>query len=293
MPSGRPRKTSAPVTISSSGMATLSLPKRTVPANTRKYVNKRVKDIALVRGIASVAINTKLSTVNNITPWDFDYVGPGPQLTHVQQIQTTNLPLIYQIQNQLPNNPSTPCLRGDKVNVLKYMLKGTIFCPWDGSQALPNQKGLKVRLIVVRTQRAGINGSNLLIENNHPQLNLAPPPPYEPVPWYNKSYATLAKEFNINVANLCFFLNQDEIREKKEVALQIASYKIIDEAKQYLESIDADDTNASVRKKCELSQFATYIAKVKNRKEFDLNYKDQANDQLQVMPKLEIILNNK
>jgi len=109
----------------------------------------------------------------------------------------------------------------------------------------------------------------------------------------NVSYASLAKEFNVNVANLCFFLNQDEIREKKEVALQIASYKIIDEAKQYLESIDADDTNASVRKKCELSQFATYIAKVKNRKEFDLNYKEQINEQSQVMPKLEIILNNK
>ena len=108
----------------------------------------------------------------------------------------------------------------------------------------------------------------------------------------NKSYATLAKEFNINVANLCFFLNQDEIREKKEVALQIASYKIIDEAKEYLESIDADDTNASVRKKCELSQFATYIAKVKNRKEFDLNYK--ANDLERVEPvAFNITLTNK
>jgi len=108
----------------------------------------------------------------------------------------------------------------------------------------------------------------------------------------NKSYATLAKEFNINVANLCFFLNQDEIREKKEVALQIASYKIIDEAKQYLESIDADDTNASVRKKCELSQFATYIAKVKNRKEFDLNYK--SNDLERVEPvAFNITLTNK
>lgn len=108
----------------------------------------------------------------------------------------------------------------------------------------------------------------------------------------NVSYATLAKEFNINVANLCFFLNQDEIREKKEVALQIASYKIIDEAKQYLESIDADDTNASVRKKCELSQFATYIAKVKNRKEFDLNYK--SNDLERVEPvAFNITLTNK
>ena len=100
----------------------------------------------------------------------------------------------------------------------------------------------------------------------------------------NVSYATLSKEFNINVANLCFFLNQDEIREKKEIALQIASYKIIDEAKQYLESIEADDTNASVRKKCELSQFATYIAKVKNRKEFDLNYKaNETNNNQQII----------
>ena len=100
----------------------------------------------------------------------------------------------------------------------------------------------------------------------------------------NVSYATLAKEFNINVANLCFFLNQDEIREKKEVALQIASYKIIDEAKEYLESIRSYDTNASVRKKCELSQFATYIAKVKNRKEFDLNYKaNETNNNQQII----------
>lgn len=91
----------------------------------------------------------------------------------------------------------------------------------------------------------------------------------------NISYASIAKEFNINVANLCFFLNQDQIKEKKELALQIASYIQIEEAKQHLESIDADDTNASVRKKCELSQFATYLAKVKNRKEFDLNYKSQ------------------
>jgi len=108
----------------------------------------------------------------------------------------------------------------------------------------------------------------------------------------NVSYATLAKEFNINVANLCFFLNQDEIREKKEIALQIASYKIIDEAKQYLESIDADDTNASVRKKCELSQFATYIAKVKNRKEFDLNYKSNDLERLEPV-EFNITLTNK
>ena len=103
----------------------------------------------------------------------------------------------------------------------------------------------------------------------------------------NTSYATIAKEFNVNIANLCFFLNQESIREKKEVALQLASYIQIDEARSHLESIEADDTNASVRKKCELSQFATYLAKVKNRKEFDLNYKSQEtnnNQQIIVIP---------
>lgn len=114
----------------------------------------------------------------------------------------------------------------------------------------------------------------------------------------NISYASIAKEFNINVANLCFFLNQDEIKEKKELALQIASYIQIEEAKQHLESIDADDTNASVRKKCELSQFATYLAKVKNRKEFDLNYKSQeslTNNNIVVIPATQALelLNNK
>ena len=103
----------------------------------------------------------------------------------------------------------------------------------------------------------------------------------------NISYATIAKEFNINVANLCFFLNQESIKEKKEVALQLASYMQIEEARSHLESIDADDTNASLRKKCELSQFATYLAKVKNPKEFNLNYKQNEvnnNQQIIVIP---------
>ena len=112
----------------------------------------------------------------------------------------------------------------------------------------------------------------------------------------NTSYATIAKEFNVNIANLCFFLNQESIREKKEVALQLASYLQIDEAKQYLESIEADDTNASLRKKCELSQFATYLAKVKNRKEFDLNYKSQetlTNNNNIITPQLTLkVINN-
>jgi hypothetical protein len=82
-------------------------------------------------------------------------------------------------------------------------------------------------------------------------------------------------------------LNLEENQQAKQIALQIASYHQIDEAKQYLESIEADDTNASVRKKSELSQFSTYLAKVKNRKEFDLNYRENEasnNQQIIVVP---------
>jgi len=103
----------------------------------------------------------------------------------------------------------------------------------------------------------------------------------------NKSYRQLAEYYNIHLPYLHYYLNLEENQQAKQIALQIASYQQIDEAKQYLESIQADDTNASVRKKSELSQFSTYLAKVKNRKEFDLNYKEQSennNQQIVVIP---------
>ncbi len=94
----------------------------------------------------------------------------------------------------------------------------------------------------------------------------------------NVSYKNIAEKYGVCQSTLFYTLDCDEYRAKKDEALRIASYQQIDEAKQYLLSIEADDTNASVRKKCELSQFATYLAKVKNRKEFDLNYKDDTKD---------------
>jgi len=108
----------------------------------------------------------------------------------------------------------------------------------------------------------------------------------------NKSYRQLAEYYNIHLPHLHYYLNLEENKQAKEIALQIASYNYIEQAQKYLESIEADDTNASVRKKSELSQFSTYLAKVKNRKEFDLNYK--SNDSEHIEPaRFEIILNNK
>jgi hypothetical protein len=109
----------------------------------------------------------------------------------------------------------------------------------------------------------------------------------------NVSYKNIAERYGVFQSQIFAILDSDDkYRARKDEALRIASYHQIDEAKQYLESIQADDTNASVRKKCELSQFSTYLAKVKNRKEFDLNYK--SNDAEHIEPaRFEIILNNK
>lgn len=92
----------------------------------------------------------------------------------------------------------------------------------------------------------------------------------------NISYKDIAKRYDVSQSQIFYVLNaSQEYRTRKEDALKIASYQQIDEAKQYLESIEAEDTNATVRKKSELSQFSVYLAKVKNRKEFDLNFKEQ------------------
>lgn len=104
----------------------------------------------------------------------------------------------------------------------------------------------------------------------------------------NISYKDIAKRYDVSQSQIFYVLNSSaEYRTRKEDALKIASYQQIDEAKQYLESIEAEDTNATVRKKSELSQFSVYLAKVKNRKEFDLNFREQEttnNQQIIVIP---------
>jgi hypothetical protein len=51
-----------------------------------------------------------------------------------------------------------------------------------------------------------------------------------------------------------------------------------------LHKIQDDSTNATVRRQAELYQHRMYIAKVKNRKEFDLNYKaNETNNNQQII----------
>lgn len=91
----------------------------------------------------------------------------------------------------------------------------------------------------------------------------------------NVSYRQIAERFNLHLTNLHHYLNLDENKQDKEQAQQLASYEILEQAEQELHKIKDDSTNATVRRQSELYQHRLYLAKIKNRKEFDLNYKEQ------------------
>jgi predicted XRE-type DNA-binding protein len=108
----------------------------------------------------------------------------------------------------------------------------------------------------------------------------------------NNSYKEIAKKFGVDQSDLSEVVNSEQYRAQKDLALEIASDKQIEIARSHLESIKEDDTNASVRKKSELSQFELYLAKVKCRKKYDLNYreeKQESNQQILVIPSAEAL----
>ena len=108
----------------------------------------------------------------------------------------------------------------------------------------------------------------------------------------NISYRKIAENFNIHLTNLHHYLNLEENQQAKDLALKIASYDMLDNAESELHKIQDESHNATVRRQCELYQHKMYIAKVKNRKEFDLNYK--SNDLERVEPvAFNITLTNK
>lgn len=100
----------------------------------------------------------------------------------------------------------------------------------------------------------------------------------------NVSYRKIAENFNVHLTNLHHYLNLEENQQAKDLALKIASYDMLDNAESELHKIQDDSHNATVRRQCELYQHKMYIAKVKNRKEFDLNYKaNETNNNQQII----------
>lgn len=104
----------------------------------------------------------------------------------------------------------------------------------------------------------------------------------------NISYRQIAENYNIHLTNLHHYLNLEENQEAKELALKIGSYNMIDVAEKELLAIDDEASKAKISRQTHLYQHRIYLAKVKNRKELDLNYKEQSdinqNQQIVVIP---------
>lgn len=115
----------------------------------------------------------------------------------------------------------------------------------------------------------------------------------------NVSYRQIAENYNIHLTNLHHYLNLEENQQAKELALKIASYDMLESAESELHKIQDESHNATVRRQCELYQHKMYIAKIKNKKELDLNYredKQETNNNIVVIPAtqaLELLNNNK
>lgn len=115
----------------------------------------------------------------------------------------------------------------------------------------------------------------------------------------NNSYRVIANKYNVDVAEIFWFVNQSQHSAQAKQALQIASYDLIDKAQQAIESIEDESSNARVARQRELKNIYIYRAQCKNPKEFNLNYredKQETNNNIVVIPAtqaLELLNNNK
>ena len=91
----------------------------------------------------------------------------------------------------------------------------------------------------------------------------------------NNSYRVIANKYNIDVAEICWFVNESQHSAQARQALKIASYDLLDKAQEAIESIKDESTNARVARQRELKNIYLYRAQIKNRKELDLNYREE------------------
>lgn len=91
----------------------------------------------------------------------------------------------------------------------------------------------------------------------------------------NNSYRVIASKYNIDVSEICWFVNESQHSARAKQALQIASYDLIDKAEKAIEAIEDESSNARVARQRELKNIYIYRAQCKNPKEFNLNYREE------------------
>lgn len=105
-----------------------------------------------------------------------------------------------------------------------------------------------------------------------------------------KSYKVIAEKYKVRVENVFLFVNESEYSARARRALNIASYACLEQAERAIEEIKDDFTHAAVRRQVEKMNIALYKAKIKNRREFDLNYKEKEDSSTVKMPEITINL---
>ena len=90
-----------------------------------------------------------------------------------------------------------------------------------------------------------------------------------------KSYRFLSEKWGVCQESIYWFINESEHCARAKQAQLISSYEYLEQAEQAIEAIQANDTPATVRKQVEKMNIALFKAKCKNRKELDLNYREE------------------
>jgi hypothetical protein len=113
-----------------------------------------------------------------------------------------------------------------------------------------------------------------------------------------KSYRFLSAKWKVHQEVIHWFIHLSEHCARAKQAQLLSSYELIEQAVQAIDAIKADDTPATVRKQVEKMNLCLFIAKSKNRKEFDFSYKENLEndkDKIIVIPSNEALelLDNK
>lgn len=90
-----------------------------------------------------------------------------------------------------------------------------------------------------------------------------------------KSYRYLSEKWGVHQEVIYWFINESEHCVRAKKAQLISSYEYLEQAEEAIEAIKEDDTPATVRKQVEKMNIALFKAKCKNRKELDLNYREE------------------
>ena len=97
------------------------------------------------------------------------------------------------------------------------------------------------------------------------------------------SYRKIAAELGIDDYEIVRLVNDSTHSARALQAKKLASYDLLDKAEQEIRAIQDHDTAAAVRRQVELMNITLYKAKIKNREELDLNYREKDNNQQQIV----------